>query len=66
MDNTLLRPAPPQLAVGDKIPPCLAPVACELVKVFADDERRKEFDGCADDFVSAADRECLVYVSAVP
>lgn len=60
MDNTLLGPNPPQLAVGDEIPPCLAPVGCELVEVFADYERREELDGCADDLVSAADGECLV------
>lgn len=65
MDNTLLGPDPPKLAVGDEISPCLAPVGCELVEVFADYERREELDGCADDFVSAADGECLVYVSAV-
>lgn len=63
VDNTLLGTDPAQLAVRDEVAPGLAPVSGELVELLADDERSHEGDSSADDFIAAADGECLKCVN---
>ena len=59
MDDALFGANPPQLAVRDKISPCLAPILDEVVEVLALDAVGEELDGFADNLVAATDGEGL-------
>lgn len=59
MSDALLGTHPAHLRVRDKIAPCLAHVGGWGSERAIDEEGREHVDGCADDFIAAADGKGL-------
>jgi hypothetical protein len=65
VDNTLLGADPPQLAVVDKVAPCLTPVGGQGRQRPALDSLGDMVDCGADNVVSTTNGECLKQTEAV-